>query len=250
MFTLQELMSIEEKRVEEERSALARLESERRAAAEQARKIALDEERAQLAAADERRRAQALADRAAEALATAQAAAIVEQARVTATAEARLKELALVQDHERAVAQLKANESRAGMRRGIVGLSIGLVLLVGGGLGLYFGKLRPDAITEAQRIEAQEAAARAEVDRLKSDNFRKDGLLSDAERRIEEERRAREAAANAANAKPTNETPEKPAPRVQGQPPVVPSIVTSSPRTVVPCVESDDPLDPCVNGHK
>ncbi len=245
MFTLQELMSIEEKRVEEERDALARHEATRRAAAENARQIALERERAELAAADQRRRSEALAERAAEAVARAQAAALVEQARATAAADARLKELALVQNHERTVAEIKAKESRASLRRGLIGLSIGVVLLVGSGLGLYFGKLRPDAIAEQQRIEAQEAAARAEVQRLQNDNRQKDGLLSDAERRLEEERLL--AAANAQ--KPSNDKPvDKPAPN--GQPIVRPPPTVEKVPTSAPCVESDDPLNPCVNGRR
>lgn len=249
MFTLQELMSIEEQRCDEEQRAREMLEADRRAAAEKARQAAIEAERVALAAAEDRRRQAAaeardaeLRARANEALVAAQAAAVIEKAR----AEARLEELKAIQAHERSVAEIQAAAAKSKARRALVGVSVGLALLLAGGAGLYFGKIRPDAIAEQDRLSAEQADTRALIQRLTNDLAAKDGQLSDAEKRAA----ALLGLATAATQDPPADKPvDKPS--TPQRPYVRPTnTVVQPPPKDVPCVESDDPLNPCVNGHK
>lgn len=249
MFTLQELMGIEEQRCDEERRARAAVEADRRAAAEKARQAAIEEERAALAAAEERRRKAAadardaeIAARAGEALAAAQAAAVIEKAR----ADARLEELKVVQAHERSVAEIQAAAARSKSRRALAAVCVGFAVLLAGGAGLYFGKIRPDAIAEQSRLSAEQADTRALIQRLTNDLAAKDGQLTDAEKRAA-------ALLGLATAATQDLAADKPVdkPTVPQRPLVRPTnTVVQPPPKDVPCVESDDPLNPCVNGHK
>lgn len=131
LFSLKELMNLEEDRIKTEEQAKAaahhaaeqaRLENERRAR---------EAEEARIRAEEERRRMEELRSREEAARLEAIRQAEVERARVEAEQQARLAALASQQEHEQKLAALKHDESKKKLRKTLFGV-IGGVVLVGG----------------------------------------------------------------------------------------------------------------------
>ena len=204
-FSLNQLLSLHEERAREE-AARARAEAERIAREEAARRqgggfAAKGTAEAERMAREEAARREEAAQL--EALRLAE----VERARAEVEGPARQMEMIRKADeHERALAALREDEKKKKLKRALVSCALGAVALIGGSLGLYFGKIKPDhdallanqaAQTEATREEAAKLRAKLDADRKRID---------DVARRLEEEKRkAREleAAKNAANEAPT-----------------------------------------------
>jgi colicin import membrane protein len=137
LFSLQELMHLEEDRVKEEQQRVAaRLAAEERVRQEEeARRRA--EEHARMAAEDARRRAEEQRAREEAARLEAIRVAELERARLEAENAARLQALRAQQEHEQKVAELGRDSSKRKLTWLAVGSSVVLVAaLVGGGIAI------------------------------------------------------------------------------------------------------------------
>jgi len=154
LFSLKELMNLEEDRIKQEdeekrrradADVQARVDAERRAREQELARLNAEEERK---LRDEQRKKEDAARL--EAIRHAE----VEKARVEAEQRARMESLSKQQEHERALSSLKHDEHKKKLQR-MVMLSIGgAVLLLVAVLGIYLGKIKPET-------EAREAAAQA-----------------------------------------------------------------------------------------
>ncbi|WP_437966217.1 hypothetical protein WMF04_42490 [Sorangium sp. So ce260] len=157
LFSLKQLMSLEKQRVSEEEEA-----ARRRALAEQEGRRALErralaEQEARLRAEEERTRREE--ERAREEAARLEGirAAAVEKARIEAEQRARIEALERQQEHERRLAALADDAQKRRLKRLIAGGSALVVAALAATLGVYFGKIKP----EAEQTLAEQTAARA-----------------------------------------------------------------------------------------
>src|SRR5262245_58704150 len=156
LFSLKELMSLEEDRIRSE-------EAERSAAAAAAEKARLDAERAareaeeaRIRAEEDRRRTEESRSREEAARLEAIRVAEIEKARVDAEQRARLAAMEAQQQHERSLAAIKQDESKKKLRNMLMYGGIAVVVL--GGLG---GFLAYKSYDENQKQLAAAAAQKA-----------------------------------------------------------------------------------------
>jgi colicin import membrane protein len=154
LFSLKELMNLEEDRIRQEddekkrradADAQARLEAEKRAR---------DQEQARLQAEEERRHGEEQRKKEEVARLEAIRHAEIEKARMDAEQRAKMEAMTQQQAHQLQMSTLQHDEHKKKLQR-MVTFSVGggAILLIGS-LALYFGKIKPDA-------EAREAATRA-----------------------------------------------------------------------------------------
>jgi colicin import membrane protein len=162
-FSLNHLMHLEQQRIREEseakRHALetaqrARLDAERKARAEQEERIRAEEAR---------RRAEETAQREESARHEAQRLAGVERARIEAEQRAKIAILAQEQKHERELAALGQDAQKKRLQRALIVGGALAVALLGGGGGLYFGKIQPEAEQARRDQAAQVEKSEAEL---------------------------------------------------------------------------------------
>lgn len=181
LFSLKELMGLEEERIRNE-------EAEKAAAAAAAEKARLDAERAARDAEEARIRAEEERRRMEEARAREEAARLeairqaeVEKARVEAEQRARIEAMTHQQQHEQKLAALQHDQSKKKLRKILIAVAIA-VPVVGGVAGFlaYRGfqeeKARQAALAEENRI-AKEKADKLAAD-LKEQQTKIDSLLS------------------------------------------------------------------------
>lgn len=173
LFSLKHLSNSEKKYVQEAEIERA-LEEARRAAIE----AALARTRANI-----ERRARDEADRRAERI-HAETAYVVAVERVRAEAEmsARIEASRIALEHERALAAINADVQTKQLARAVrIGI-IAPVLLFVTTMGIYFGKVKPDA--EARMLSQQADIARwnEEVRQLREQVAARDARIRDAER--------------------------------------------------------------------
>lgn len=173
LFSLKELMSIEEDRIKSEDDEKEAAE----AAAEQARIQAEQQARAEEAAriqAEEERRMQEEA-RAREEAARVQAIHQAEMAKAQAEAEqqARMQQMAAQQEHERKLARLDQDVTKKRLRNGVMALVA--VLIIGGGVGgfMWYSNLQEQ---QRQLVAAQLKAEKARQDAEKKEQELKEQL--------------------------------------------------------------------------
>jgi len=195
-------MSIEDQRLKEEQDAEKRRADEEQAARLEAERIARDEETARMKAEEERRRAEEARQREEAARLEAIQMAEVEKARATAEQKARLEAMARQQEHEQKLAALAHDKQKRRLQKIVTYGSLSAMLVFGGGLGLYFGKIRPEAEAENAAVAAQIRAQQEESERLRRDveekNAKVDKLLEEikmAQGKADQERLQRELAA-------------------------------------------------------
>jgi colicin import membrane protein len=241
LFSLGELMKLEEQRIEEERHVVdaqraaverARVEAEARAAREQA--MRLEAERA-------RREAEERAAREEGARLEAMRAAAVERARIEAEEKARLAAMTAAQEHEKSLVALREDASKKRLSRWLGGSIAAAVLLAAGGLGLYFGKIQPEA-------EARERATAMQLEQARSDLDKAKRELEGRERAVEDLQRERDAATDARkkaelDAKIASE--EIKIRELRGRGRLPPPIDDKKP-IKKNCGNADDPLNPCL----
>jgi colicin import membrane protein len=154
LFSLKELMNLEEDRIRQEddekkrraeADAQARLEAERHAR---------DQEQARLQVEEERRHGEEQRKKEAAARLEAIRHAEIEKARMEAEQRGKMEAMTQQQAHQLQMSTLQHDEHKKKLQR-MVTFSVGggTILLIGS-LLLYFGKIKPDA-------EAREAATRA-----------------------------------------------------------------------------------------
>jgi len=234
LFSLKELMGLEETRVEEERQA-ATLEAERR---EEARRRAEVESARQAEEALAREEAQKAEEarlvREEAARHEALRLAAVERARLEALQNARATEQKLANDHHARLLELERDGEKKKLRRNIIVLAAGAVLVLGTGLGIYFGKMRPEAFAERERIQAEANRISAENARLAKES----GLAQDE---IDRLRREQSEIKPVAAPAPVETVTAKP---------FTHGLVPTAAPTVDPCKnkpKTHDPMDPCAS---
>ena len=163
LVSLNHLMALEQQRMSEEDAARsAALEATRRARLDEEQKIRAEQE-ACLRAEEARRRAEEAARREESARHEAQRLASVEKARIEGEQRARLAILEQEQRHERDLAALGQDAQKRRLQRTLIlGGALAFALL-GGGAGLYFGKIQPESAQARQDQLAQIARSQAEL---------------------------------------------------------------------------------------
>jgi colicin import membrane protein len=154
LFSLKELMNLEEDRIkQEDDDKKKRAESDARARAEAERR-SRDQEQARVTAEEERRRSDEQRKKEEAVRLDAIRQGEIEKARMEAEQRARMEAMSKQQEHERHITTLKSDEHKKKLQRNLMFAVSGGAILVIGGLGLYLGKIRPEA-------EARETATRA-----------------------------------------------------------------------------------------
>jgi colicin import membrane protein len=156
LFSLKELMNLEEDRIKQEdderkrradAEVQARLEAERRSR---------DQESARLQAEEDRRREEEQRKKEESTRLEAIRHGEIEKARLDAENRARMQAMSQQQEHERHLSTLHHDEHKKKLQRMVTFSVAGAAILLFGGLGLYFGKIKPES-------EAREAASRAAI---------------------------------------------------------------------------------------
>lgn len=195
LFSLNELMNIEQDRIAEEKAreaAKLAAEADARLRADEAARR-MEEQRL----ADEQARREADAMRAREEAARLDAIRIaeLERARIGAERQAEADRVRLAHDHERSLALLEGDASKRRLKRTLIATALVSLAVIGAGAGIYFGKIVPEA--EAERAaqdavirENSEAVALAkrqlDEERAQSERLREElASVTDEKRRIE-----------------------------------------------------------------
>lgn len=238
LFSLRELMDLEQGRVEDERAReeRARIEANRAKMEAELRIAAADEARRRADA--ERRRAEELARKEEDARLEALRLAAVERARCEAIERGRLEQLAATHRHEEQLLKLKAESDRVRLKRTAIGLLAVAITAGAGALGYYLGVVRPRVEAEHQALATRgqqlDAEVRAQADGLE----RLDATSAQLRRDLE----TIESAPPAVTAAPSAPLSARPLPTVAGPRPT--SAPTAQPNSK-PC-NKHDPLDPCL----
>lgn len=156
LFSLKELMNLEEDRIrgeEEQKEAQKNAEQQARLSAE---KAARDAEESRIRAEEERRRAEETRAREEAARLEALRQGEVERARVEAEQQARLTAMSAQQSHERQLEAIRTDKSKKGLRNTLIGLSAGFVV-IGTIVGVVVYK-------NHQESEKQQASLKAEAE--------------------------------------------------------------------------------------
>lgn len=225
LFSLNELMALEQQRVAEEataRTALRAAELQQKEAAARAEREA--EER-RLLQAEEARRVQEFRRR--EEAARLEALRHAETARVLHEAEhrARMAEVSLAQEHERKLAVIEREQSARKLKWAVVATAGALVLVVGGGVAAFR--------SVAAQSDAERLALVRQNETTLAEQERKTGQLQLELERINAEREAlkNKPVVTTPPSAPTAPTAQRP-PR---QPPPV---------RITPPVHNDEPVCP------
>jgi colicin import membrane protein len=163
LFSLNELMIMEEDRLRAEEGERTRQAAAARAAEHEKQAMRAAQERAALEADEQRREAERRAEAEEQARLDGIKAAIIAQQRAEEARRAR--DLANAQEHERAMARITQDNAARKLRRALATVVIGATAVVASGLGVYFGKIKPDterrAAIATEELAAERAAANA-----------------------------------------------------------------------------------------
>jgi colicin import membrane protein len=102
----------------------------------------------------------------------------VERARVEAEQRARMEALVRQQEHERQMAQIAQDSHKKKLQKLVAVSSIGGVLVLGTALGVYFGKIKPEAERQAAEQAAAIAAQEQQQQRLEAELKRREGEMT------------------------------------------------------------------------
>jgi len=167
LFSLKELMNLEEDRIKQEESA----RQQQAAAAERARldaeRRARDEEEARLRADDDRRRAEEQRAREDSARLDAIRHAEMEKARLDAENAARTEQLRHQQEHERQIKALSQDKHKKRLTLIATGAGISLLIALVGG-GLYFKNQADERAAETTRHQQELNEKIAEQEKLQT----------------------------------------------------------------------------------
>ena len=163
LFSLKELMNLEEDRIKQEDQERQRQADEERRRAEVEAQRRRDEEEARLRGEEERRRLEEQRQREEATRLDAIRHAEIEARRIEAERAAQLEAMSKQQEHARQLAMIEQDEHKKKLRNMVIGISVGAVVLLGGGLGLYFGKIKPEAEAKQAALEQQKRQAEEEA---------------------------------------------------------------------------------------
>jgi colicin import membrane protein len=184
LFSLKELMSLEEDRIraeEDEREQRARADEAQRQATERATREA---EEARLRAEEEQRRMEELRRREEEARLNAIHNAEMEKARAETDHRTRMEAMAAQQVHEQQLAALHGDKSKKRLQIWI-GVITGVLLISGVTGGLLFKRSSDQKEREKQALAAQAQEAKDELDRLKRESEEKEKKVSELKRQFD-----------------------------------------------------------------
>jgi colicin import membrane protein len=168
LFSLKELMNLEEDRIREEetqKEAQAKAELEARQAAERA---AREAEEARLRAEEEARRNEEQRRREDAARLDAIRIGEIEKAKSEAEHRARFETMTAQQAHEATLVALTQDKNKKRLQIGI-GVTVGALLIVGVVGGITFKQHQDEAAKKAQILEAQRKDTEERLRRLQSD---------------------------------------------------------------------------------
>ncbi len=169
LFSLNQLMKLEQQRVLEETEA-ARMRAEEQAAARLAEERRIREEReARLRAEEQARQEQERRQREEAARLEALRLGEIERARVEAERRAQLEVMNQSQEHERKLVALREDTHKKRLKRALVIGGLVATALFSTGLGVYFGHIKPEAERREQEQAAAIAAWEGEVSKLKTE---------------------------------------------------------------------------------
>jgi len=192
LFSLKELMNLEEDRIKTEETSKA----DAVRAAEQARldaeRSARETEEARIRAEDEKRRLEESRQREETARLGGIREAEVEKARVEAERQAQLTAMAAQQQHERQLEAVRNDAGKKKLRNLLIGLVVA-VTLIGSGVGfmVYRSDQNAKALIAAQKLDAERLAEeRAKLEaKLKDSDSRVNGLQGQLENEKDEAKR-------------------------------------------------------------
>jgi colicin import membrane protein len=180
LFSLKELMNLEEDRIKQEETVRQRQEQAEVQAKLDADRRAREEEQARLQADEDRRRSEEQRTREEAARVAAIHQAEIEKARLAAESASRIEQLRHVQEHEiqiKALSQDK-HKKRLTLIAGSAGALL-LIALVGG--GLFFKSQSDQQAVEKARNSAELAEQQAKIDKLMQDLKDEQDRMSQAE---------------------------------------------------------------------
>lgn len=162
LFSLKELMNLEEDRLRQEEQDRQRVieDEERRRREEEETRLRAEE--ARIRAEEERRRQEDQRKREEDARLEAIRQAEIEKKRIEAERAAQLEAMAKQQEHARQLAIIQQDQGKKKLRNTLIGVGAGSFLLIAGGLGLYFGKIKPEQ--EAAALQAENERRKAAED--------------------------------------------------------------------------------------
>lgn len=168
LFSLKELMNLEEDRIREEE---AQKEAEAKAALDAklaAERAAREAEEARIRAEEESRRQEEVRRKEEAARLDAIRMGELEKARAEAEHRARLEAMTAQQAHEQQLAALSQDKHKKRLQI-MVGVAVGVLLIVGVGGGLAFKAHQDESTKRAAVLEAQRKEAEDRVHRLEAD---------------------------------------------------------------------------------
>lgn len=150
LFSLKELMNLEEDRIKQEEDQKRRIDEEAARARAETERRAREEEEARMRAADEKRRTEEQRSREDSARVEAIRQGEVEKARLEAENRARMEQMHKQQEHEKELARLNTDKSKK--RLVFIAVGIGLVAVTGlvGGAVIINGQIKAKQQLEAQ----------------------------------------------------------------------------------------------------
>jgi colicin import membrane protein len=237
LFSLKELMNLEEDRIkqeEEEKKRRAEAEIQARADAE---RRAREQEQARLQAEEDRRRNEELRKKEEAARIDAIRHGEIEKARIEAEQRAKMEALTKQQEHERHLTSLQHDDHKKKLQRMVTFSIAGAAIFIIGGLGIYLGKIKPDqeareratqAALQAQQEEARRMQIELEKQTQKVNDLMaqlsqatSDAQRAEIKRQIEAEQRKAQAIRASTAARPSSgggDAPAKPKPPCNCQP--------------------------------
>jgi hypothetical protein len=163
LVSLNHLMQIEQQRLREEDAARDAAEgAARRARLDEEQRVRAEQE-ARMRAEEARRRGEEATRREESARHEALRLASVERARIEGEQRARLAILEQEQRHERDLAALAQDAQKRRLSRALILGGALALALIGGGAGLYFGKIQPESAQARSAQLAQIARTEAEL---------------------------------------------------------------------------------------
>jgi colicin import membrane protein len=177
LFSLKELMSLEEDRIRSEEAEKAAATAAAEKARAEAERQAREAEEARIQAEEQRRRMEEQRSREENARLEAIRQAEIEKARVEAEQRARLEAMAAQQQHEHKLAQLTHDESKKKLRKTLLAIAIAVPVI-----GIGAGYL---AYTSSQETKAKIAAQEAEGRRLAEEKAKLDAQLKEQAAKVE-----------------------------------------------------------------
>jgi colicin import membrane protein len=234
LFSLKELMRLEDDRVRSEEQ-LRRIEAEgTERAREHAERALRERENARLRLEENRRHENDRKKGEDAARIEAIGLAEIERARIEAIEKARGDALSIQRAHERKMAALSGSATKKRLRRALVLAATTGVACVIGLAVFYFAGIKPRADQQARALEAMIRTQRAERDQLQRDLDEHNRKVLELEDRMRAEQ---EATNNVARPSPRSIPRQPSAPR---------PALKKSPREATPCTcDQHDPLCGC-----